>query len=94
MCDHEKDKNPELAEIVLVQRKIFKRLSVLKTEIEYNRQLLESISEHFPAVAAKKEMQKLLKVQMGSVRSLMENANFQGKDQILNMLDTLVGGKV
>lgn len=90
----EKEKENKLTEIIQEQRKTLKRLSVLQQSIEYNRKLLETIVEHFPTQAANKDIKKLINVQMGAVRPLLDKVDFEGKDELLSVFDNLIGGKV
>lgn len=89
MCNENK-----LAESVENQRSIDERLLVLETHSRYHTKLLESILEAIPNKPPNNKVQDMLKVQMGALRPLFEKANFEGKDQILSMLDNLLGGKV
>lgn len=70
------------------------KLDVLTKDVRYNTKLLEQIIDLIPSKAPNKEMQNLLKVQMGALRPLFEKAQFDGKDQLLSMLDSLFGGKI
>ena len=84
----------EAIESVENQRKILKRLKVLQSSVEYNRQLLETVVEHLPAQAPNKNMRKVADLQAKAIRPLLEKVNFEGKEELLDFMDSLIGGKV
>lgn len=73
---------------------IMKQIKSLQQDVRYNTKLLEQIVDLIPPRQPNNEMKDMLKVQMGALRPLFEKANFEGKEQILGMLDNLFGGKV
>lgn len=76
------------------QRKILKRLKILQSSVEYNKQLLETIVEHLPAQVSNKNMKKVADLQAKAIRPLLERVDFEGKEELLDLMDNLIGGKV
>ena len=81
---------------ILIDRQegIERRLKSIQENAKYNTKLLEQIIDLIPARAPNKNMENLLKVQMGALRPLFDKVQFEGKDQLLSMLDNLFGGRV
>lgn len=74
--------------------RIEEQLFTLQKAVEYNSKLLEQLIDLIPSRAPDKKVQDLLKIQMGTLRPLFEKANFDGKEQLLGMMDNLFGGQV
>lgn len=76
------------------RRIVERRLQILEDSVKYNTKLLEQILDSFPTQKPNKDMQDLLKVQMGVLRPLFDKTQFEGKDELLKTLDNLLGGKL
>jgi len=75
-------------------KKMERQLESIQADVRYNTKLIESLMDMIPSKKINTDAQKLMKAQMGAIRPLFEKLQFDGKDQLLSMLDNMFGGNV